>query len=399
MNAVSIAKPTLKQETLSEAELLRRLEAMVPKLKERANETEQLRRLPDQTIEEAWESGFLSAFRTRYWGGPGLGLSALANGARILAHGCGSSAWTLVFLAQHVWMFAKADLKLQEELLGGDGRPGTMAGALAQLGTAEPTEGGYLVTAESDWNSGVMHSDWVNCKVDIDGEVYMAVLPTADVEIVDIWHTSGMRGSGSNRIKVEKAFVPHHRLQKSSDFLGSQAPSIHDDEPFVSYPFVPVVMSTMSGVQLGMAEAAVEEFGNVIKRRVLAFTGGAKQVDQQVSHLRIGEAIVELRALQTLWHSMVARIIDAYETRRGMETEERVKIRHDAAYIVTKCAKLVGHVTASTGGSSYFNHSPLQRIQRDVEVLSSHATLDWDRGMQMGGKVALGIPLAPTDLI
>ena len=116
---------------LTEAELLKRLEAMVPGLLERAVETERLRKLPEQTMIEARASGYLSAFRTRHFGGPeGMGLSAMANGARILAHGCASSAWTLVFLAQHTWMFAKAPLALQEDLLGGE-FPGMIAGALA----------------------------------------------------------------------------------------------------------------------------------------------------------------------------------------------------------------------------------------------------------------------------
>src|ERR1700704_898711 len=111
------------RQQLTEAELLGRIEAMVPALRARALETERLRRLPQATFDDARNSGYLSAFRGRYFGGPGLGLSALANGARILAHGCASSAWTLVFLAQHTWMFAKANLELQQELLEGE-RPG-----------------------------------------------------------------------------------------------------------------------------------------------------------------------------------------------------------------------------------------------------------------------------------
>src|SRR4051812_7407089 len=114
---------------LTEAELLGCLEAMVPALRERAIETERLRRLPQATLDDAKNSGYLSAFRTRHFGGPGLGLSALANGARIMAHGCASSAWVLVFLAQHTWMFAKANLLLQTELLAGE-FPGMQAGSL-----------------------------------------------------------------------------------------------------------------------------------------------------------------------------------------------------------------------------------------------------------------------------
>src|SRR3978361_1385706 len=122
-----------RREDLTEAVLLARREAVVPRLRERAAETEQLRQLPQATIDEALATGFLGAFRPQHYGGAGLGLSALANGARILAHGCTSSAWTLVFLAQHVWMVGKMPEPMQEELLG-SGEVPFIAGAWAPVG-------------------------------------------------------------------------------------------------------------------------------------------------------------------------------------------------------------------------------------------------------------------------
>jgi 3-hydroxy-9,10-secoandrosta-1,3,5(10)-triene-9,17-dione monooxygenase len=386
---------------LDEQVLLDRLEELVPTLRERAQSAEDLRQLPQQTIDDLWATGYLSAFRTRHFGGPGLGLSALANGARILAHGCASTAWTAVFLAQHTWMFAKANLELQEELLGGE-RPGMQAGALGRLGVAVPVSGGYKVTARSDWNSGIMHADWVNCKALIEGEdtVMMVVMPTAEVVIDDVWHTAGMRGTGSNTIVVEELFVPEHRVQPSSEFLGSKAHPVHDDEPWASFPFVPVAMCTLSSVALGTAEAAVDEFRSLLERRTLAFSGGAKQVDQPMSQLRLGEALSTLRVAQTMWHDVVNRIIAAYESRQELTEKERVCVRLDAARVVHDCRRLLDDVIMpSAGGSSYFNSSPLQRMQRDIAVLKGHAMFDWDRTALLAGRVELGLPLAPTDLI
>ena len=56
-------------------------------------------------------------------------------------------------------------------------------------------------------------------------------------------------------------------------------------------------------------------------------------------------------------------------------------------------------IMPSAGGSSYFESSPLQRMQRDLEVLKGHAMFDWDRVAQLAGRVALDLPLAKTDLI
>ena len=82
-------------------------------------------------------------------------------------------------------------------------------------------------------------------------------------------------------------FVPEYRVQPSEEFLGAKAPSIHDNEPWAAYPFVPVATMTLAAVALGMAEGAYEEFKNMMVGRTLAFSGGAKQVEQPTSQMRL----------------------------------------------------------------------------------------------------------------
>src|SRR4051794_28067658 len=186
-------------ETLTEELLLGRLEAMVPRLRERAAETEALRELPTATVDEALATGFVGAFRPRAHGGSGLGLSTIANGTRILAHGCASSAWGIVFLAQHAWMAGKTPEATQSVLFGSDELP-LIAGALAAIGTATPVEGGYLVSGNSEWNSSIAHAAWANMKARVEGtdDVLSFYLPVRAVNRHDRWHTSGMRGTSSD---------------------------------------------------------------------------------------------------------------------------------------------------------------------------------------------------------
>lgn len=385
---------------VTEEEVLRNLQALVPTLLERAPEAERLRRLPQATIDDMKASGYLSAFRTRYWGGPGLGLSALANGARIMAQGCASTAWTITFLAQHTWMFAKANLELQKELLGTE-FGGFQAGTLARVGKLVPAEGGYRVTARTDWNSGIMHSDWVNCKALIEGDnrLMMVVMPVKDVKIEDVWHISGLRGTGSNVMVADDVFVPAHRVQPSQEFQGTTAHPVHDGEPFASYPFLPVVYCTVSAVALGTAEAAVEEFRRMLLDRTLAFSGGQKQLEQPLAQMRLGEAIGQLRTVQMLWHAMVKLVIDTCEPRGQLTPTQRVGIRIAATQVVHGVRRLLDDtIMPNCGGGMYYETAPLQRRQRDIEVLKGHAMFDWDRGFQLLGKTELGIEPAPTDL-
>jgi pyrrolidone-carboxylate peptidase len=119
-----------------------------------------------------------------------------------------------------------------------------------------------------------------------------------------------------------------------------------------------------------------------------------------MSQLRVGEAQSGLRAAQITWHDMVARIIDICEARDELTVEQRVAIRLDAARVVHDCRRLLDDIVMpNAGGSSYFRTSPLQRMQRDVEVIKGHAMFDWDRTALLAGRLALGTAPAPTDLI
>jgi GTP cyclohydrolase II len=383
---------------LTEDVLLARLEAMVPALRERAAETERLRHVPEATMAEARRSGFIYAFKPKYYGGAGMGLSALANGARTLAHGCASSAWTLVFLAQHVWGFGKTAPYVQDQMLSGP-TPAMMAGALARVGKAERSEGGYIVSGRSDWNSGIYHADWAGLNARVGDELYTFYLPTKDLEIEDMWHTSGMRGTNSTTFEAKNVFVPDNRAMPMKSMLGANSDDRHKNEPFVHYPYLPTVAITCSSVVVGAAEAAVEHFEQVIRTRVLAFSGDTKQVEQPFAQMRLGEVRLRMHMARESWNAQIRKMDEVCGQGKQLTVPERVAIRGGCALVAQSCRDLINGIMNAAGGSSYYLTSPLQRIQRDVEVMKSHAFFDWDRCAQLEGRVALGFAPAATDLL
>lgn len=379
----------------SEELLLARLEALVPILREGAATTEEVRHVAESTIQKIAATGYLGAFRPRRFGGPGLGLSVLTNGARILAHGCASSAWTAVFLAQHVWMLGRMPDAMQEEILGGDVTP-LIAGTLASQGTAVKVEGGYRVSGLSNWNSAIFHSTWASMQAVVDGEVYVFYIDVNDVELQDLWHTSGMRGTHSDSFVADAVFVPDVlAVSISAQGVGER----HPDQPFIDYPYISAVSLTCSAVALGAAEAAVELFEEKIRSRVLAFSGEEKQVEQPFAQMRLGKAVARVRMARELWNSCIVDLDDSYGTGGKLSVAARIGIRSSCALVVQTCRDVVNDIMNSAGGSSYFLSAPLQRIQRDVEVVKSHAIFDWDRVAQLQGRVQLGMRPADTDLI
>ncbi|MGZ5584887.1 MAG: acyl-CoA dehydrogenase family protein, partial [Usitatibacter sp.] len=89
MSAVAqIATPALSLE-----EALARARVLVPKLKARAAQADELRRCPDESLRELNETGLMRALQPRRVGGSALDWVAMIDVSSVLARGCGSTAW------------------------------------------------------------------------------------------------------------------------------------------------------------------------------------------------------------------------------------------------------------------------------------------------------------------
>src|SRR5439155_966213 len=82
--------------------------------------------------------------------------------------------------------------------------------------------GGYRVTGRQGFSTGCRHASWVaahaqiieNGQVRLEGEQPEAryfFVPVAEAELLDTWHTRGMRGTGTHHFAVNDVFVPTER--------------------------------------------------------------------------------------------------------------------------------------------------------------------------------------------
>ena len=377
--------------------------SMVERLSERAAEAEELRELPQATMDDAVASGVFEMLVPSERGGHGLGLRSLGEMTRILAHGCVSSAWTLLFLVLHNWFVARGPQEFQAAVWGN--RPYVlMPGTLTPTGTATPVDGGYELTGRWQWATGVQHADWVMLNGLIRGdkgpEARFFVLPIVDVEVVDVWHTSGMRGTGSNDVVADRVFVPNHQTLAALELAGNFPPGAElSADPFVRYPMVPVLTLVAAAAALGGAEAAVEHFRERLSSRVLAYSMGDRQATQPASQVRLSQAQATVRAARLVWDDAVDQVCDIYDGGGVFETVDRGRVRLAAAQTVRLSIDAVSTVLEGSGASVHFADSPLQRISRDLLTLRGHMVFDWDRTAELAGKLELGLDPAPTDLL
>ena len=177
-----------------------------------------------------------------------------------------------------------------------------------------------------------------------------------------------------------------------------EAGSPRDGDAMSAYPILPVLALVAAAPALGAAEASVEFFRRRLSERTLAYTLGDKQADQPAARVRLATAIAEVRAARAVWDGALAELA-ATVADHDPTVEERMAARLAGASTVRLSRQAISTVCEGSGASVYATSSPLQRWQRDVEVLKGHVVFDWDRCAELAGRVALGIEPTPLDMI
>ncbi|OBI95726.1 acyl-CoA dehydrogenase [Mycobacterium alsense] len=373
----------------------------VARLAERAEEAERLRRLPAATVGEFRRTELFRLLLPARFGGVQAPFPELLQPIRLMAHGCPSSAWTLGFYALHNWMLSLFDPKAQEEVFASG--PVLAPAPLAPTGRAAPTEGGVRLSGRWAWATGAMDADWMIVGALIERpdriDPALAVVPAEQAEVVDTWHTAGMRGTGSHDVVINDVLVPDHRIVAVADIYGGTAPGagFHDAPPY-RWPLVPALALTASMPVLGAAERVTELFAERLGERVLAYSGVA-QKDQPSAQIRLADARVRLRALRALIADTADGIERLVAGRERVGRPVRADARLAAAHTVHESRAIIADLLEASGASAQFLSSPLQRFKRDVDIASGHVVFDYDMGRELAGALAIGAKISPIAMV
>nr|WP_205266725.1 acyl-CoA dehydrogenase [Mycolicibacterium sphagni] len=370
-------------------------------LAQRAAEAEDLRRLPDATIADFRASGMARLLLPARYGGEQAPFPAILDPVRRMAHGCASSAWTLGFYILHNWMLALFGEQAQDEVFA-DG-PVLCPAPLAPTGRGVPVDGGVRLSGRWSWATGIMAADWVMvgalCGPDDAMYPALALLPAQDVVVEDVWHTDGMRGTGSHDVVVTDTTVPEHRLVKLTDIYGGTAPGagLHDGTAY-RWPMVPALSLLAAMPALGAAERVADLFASRLGERVLAYSRVA-QKQQPAAQIRLGDARVRLCALNGLLDDTVAMIETMVTVGTRIPRSVRAQARVAAAHIVHESRAVVADLLESSGASAHFLHNPLQRAKRDIDVICGHVVFDYDVSRELAGALEVGVPISPIAMV
>lgn len=369
---------------------------LLPTLTERAQDTEDARRVPEASMKALRDNGFFRLLQPARYGGLEASPADFYRGVRLISSACGSTGWVASVLGVHPWQLALFDDRAQQDVWGQDNST-LISSSYAPMGRAKRVEGGYRFSGRWSFSSGCDHAQWVFLGGLVMGDEGTPVdfrtflLPRSDYEIDDVWDTIGLRGTGSNDIIVEDVFVPEYRTLSFMDTGRCYGPGqAVNPAPLYKLPFATVFCNTIAVPVLGMAQGAYDAYVSWTRDRVRASTGG-KAADDTSNQLRIAEAASKIDGAVLQIEHNIEQMLALATAGEKIPMPLRVRVRRDQVNATGAGIVAVDRLFESAGGRALKTGTPIQRFWRDAHAGRVHAINDPEKAQIMFGQFELGL--------
>ena len=218
---------------------------------------------------------------------------------------------------------------------------------------------------------------------DPDSPLLCCYLGRADVTILDNWHVSGLRGTGSCDFEARDIFVP---AAHAHPFLGLQP-----TQPGLLYRMPPssVFAWSICGVPLGIASGAISSFTELACRKSRLGTRALLR-DRETVQATVGRARAMLRAARAFLIDTMAELMAATDTGGQRLVEARADIRIANAHAAETAMSVTDMLAASAGAAAIFETCALERAVRDVRAAAKHIAMSPNNYI-IAGRLALGL--------
>jgi 3-hydroxy-9,10-secoandrosta-1,3,5(10)-triene-9,17-dione monooxygenase len=370
---------------------------LLPTLRERATEAERQRRVPAESIRALQETGALRLLQPSRYGGHEAHPVVFYRAVRMIASACGSTGWVTSVLGVHPWHVGLFAEEAQHDVWGND-LDVNISSSYAPVGKATPVDGGFRFSGRWSFSSGSDHCTWVllgGLVIGPDGvptDFRTFLLPRTDYEVVDVWDTVGLRGTGSNDIVVEDAFVPEHRTLSFQNTGRCRCPGQElNDGPLFRMPYGSIHPFAITAPIIGMADGAYEAYVGATRKRIRASYLGEKAKEDVFAQVRVARAAGEIDAAWlTLEHTINTEYALAQQ-RAQIPIELRLRGRRDQVLGSARAITAIDSLFESAGGKAINSDTPISRFWRDSHAAKVHAANDLERALTMYGKSEFGI--------
>lgn len=385
---VKLTNPTLR------ADYLARVGALAPVVAAHRAALEQERRLPEALYGAIAEAGLLRLWLPQALGGPELSPHDFMDVVEAAAALDGSVGWIIGNGAGMSRVGGYVPEEVAHDCFA-DPRA-FVASATGGVGDAAPVSGGYRVTGRWPYASGIHHATHAMalCRLADDSpaddapDLLWCYVPRADFTIIDNWHVSGLRGTGSCDFTVAEAFVPAAHAHPFPAFTPTQPGIVYRLSPYS------VLSWTVAVVPLGIARAAMDAFVELASGRVRFGTGLALRERETVQAM-YGRAQSQFSAARLFLTDAMSNVITAIDQGEAAYTQARARFRMAGAHAGEAACAIVEMLCAATGSFAILESTALERCQRDVQATARHIAMSPNNYI-LGGRLGLRLDAGTT---
>jgi alkylation response protein AidB-like acyl-CoA dehydrogenase len=189
------------------------------------------------------------------------------------------------------------------------------------------------------------------------------LLPKSCATLHDVWHVSGLRGTGSQSFSVSDVFVPaNYTIRASPETRQERGPLyLFSNNGFFGPAF--------GSVALGLAHTCLAE--------LIDFAAGKvpRGMDRSIRENPVVQAAVavsraRLGAARAYLQDTLEEVWDAVERNDVLDVEQKVAVRLAATHATHEAAAVVDTAYGLAGSNAIFEDRPFERRFRDVHAVS-----------------------------
>ncbi|MFV0275878.1 MAG: acyl-CoA dehydrogenase family protein [Parahaliea sp.] len=356
--------------------IIKELERLTPAFRSGAEQADRERQLASASVSELRRLDLFRLWVPASMGGGGCTLVEALRIYEAAARAEGSVGWLVMignggalFSAHLPPAVARALFGIPEALVAGSGAP---------CGRAENVEGGLLVDGRWPYASGARHASVFTALCVLadaaetpDGTPALAAVALApsQVDIVDTWNTSGMRGTGSHDIEVQRAFVPAERVFVIDPTCPQQPGTLY------RLPFQLLTELPVAAVALGIGRHMLEAFAQLAHSKRSSGSGATLACDP-LSAARYAEAVAVCEQVAS---SLYTRAEAIWQRAGAGELPGEQDIALCSALCihgVTRLRQTLEELVLLSGMASTLRNGELARAWRDLQTLAAHGSLN-----------------------
>lgn len=379
------------------SEVLAAVRPLLPTIAARSGVADEKRMLPAETLEELIEAGVLDMLRPKRYGGAEAHPAEFFEVVRTLGGVCGSTGWVASVLGVHPWHVALFPETAQDEVFGRE-PDAVVCSAYAPVGRLEPVDGGYRLTGDWSFSSGADHAGWALLGATLpaaDGtpRSVTVLVPRSDFKVRDVWDVVGLRGTGSNDVHVDAAYVPAHRVLAYADQESAAPGREVNTSPLYRLPFASVFTTAVAMPVLGAVSGCLDSWLEHMRERVRVSPSGGRFADDPFAQVAVARAASDVDAAVLQMERNLDQLHAAAVAGEEIPLELRVRTRRDQVLGTERALGAVDLLFKTAGGNSLHRGNPIERAWRDAHAGSVHVANDVERALAGYGRVAFGLPV------